>query len=359
LHQTFHTLTATHTFPSLDLPATTLQKMFYFARNIYRLKQNPHWLSTLEVALPAAATIVPEQPSLLMGYDFHLADGSPKLIEINNNAGGLYQYGQWLPQPEWSAWQGALPQRLATMFPPEWRTIAIMDEDITNQFMYPEMEGYAHLLEQHGHRVLLLSPHDIAANKNGLFHHNQRIDAIYNRHTDFYLESDALRHIRAAFEAGLVALNPHPRSYALIGDKSRLADIWQANLLERCLPAEQVASIRAIAPPCKRMRDADPDQLWSERKQWVFKPAARHGGKGVVLGKSMSRTRFAALDREDTIVQQLVPPGKIVQDGTPFKVDFRLYMHGEDPIALAGRIWRGQVTNFRQPGSGWATIHIT
>ncbi|MDQ6951140.1 MAG: hypothetical protein Q9M26_05690 [Mariprofundales bacterium] len=348
-------------FPSLDLPATCLQQMFDFARAIYRLKQNPNWLQALENTLPAAATIVPDQPSLLMGYDFHLTEDGPKLIEINNNAAGLYQRGQWLPQPAWSVWQNKsqLPQRIIAMFAPSWHTIAIMDEDITQQFMYPEMQGYAKLLAQDGRRVLLLSPQDIRASDHGLFHEGDRIDAIYNRHTDFYLESDALRHIRTAFEAGLVALNPHPRSYALIGDKSRLADIWQPNLLERCLPAAEVAAIRAVVPPCKRMLGLERAQIWLERKQWVFKPTARHGGKGVLLGKSISHSRFDSLDAADTVLQQLTPPSSIEVDNVRFKTDFRLYMHGETPIALAGRIWRGQVTNFRQAGSGWAIIHIT
>ncbi|MDX8408442.1 MAG: hypothetical protein R8J84_00145 [Mariprofundales bacterium] len=346
-------------FPSLALPADTLQRMLAFARAIYCLKKNSVWLETLESELPAAAAIVPDQPSLLMGYDFHLTNDGPKLIEINNNAGGLYQHGQWLPQPKWSEWSGALTQRLVEMFPPSWRTIAIMDEDITRQFMYPEMQGYAHLLAQDGRRVLLLSPQDILADNHGLFHEDTRIDAIYNRHTDFYLESEPLRHIRTAFEANLVALNPHPRSYALIGDKSRLADLWQPTLLERCLPANEVAAMRALVPPCKRMEGLDRAQLWHQRKQWVFKPAARHGGKGVVLGKSISRTRFDQIDATDTVLQQLTPPSKVTIDGIEFKADFRLYMHGETPIALAGRIWRGQVTNFRQAGSGWTAIHIT
>jgi len=345
-------------FPVLTVSATVLAQMLRVSRLIYRLKQNDRWLQVLENQLPDAAFIVPDQPSLLMGYDFHVTDHGPKLIEINNNAGGLFQRGQWLPQPEWSAWSGSLSQRLLAMFPTQWRTIAIVDEDIREQSMYPEMQGYAQLLADDGRQVFLLHPHELVAGQGGLYHHGVRIDAIYNRHTDFYLESDAMQVIRAAFEAGEVALNPHPRSYALIGDKSRLVDMWTLDLLESVLTESEVAQIRAVVPPCLRMGDQEPEQWWQQRKQWVFKPAARHGGKGVMRGSDISRNRFAQLVFDGMVAQKVVPPSRVQMGGEQFKVDFRLYMHGEQAIALAGRVWRGAVTNFRHPGSGWAVISM-
>ncbi len=345
-------------FPVLPLPADALARMLDLSRAIYRLKQNEGWLRALADRLPAAATVVPDQPSLLMGYDFHLTPDEPKLIEINNNAGGLFQHGGWLPQPAWSAWRGSLEERLLAMFPAAWRTIAIVDEEITKQPMYPEMEGYARLLREDGRRVLLLSPEELEARDDGLYHGDERIDAIYNRHTDFYLESSAMRAIRAAFAAGQVALNPHPRSYALIGDKSRLADMWRPGLLESVVDGDTVAAIRAVVPRCVPMGARTAEAWWASRKQWVFKPAARHGGKGVMRGSDISRNRFAQLDFSQMVAQQVVPPSQVEIDGERFKVDFRLYMHGEAPIALAGRVWRGAVTNFRHPGSGWAMIKV-
>ncbi|RMH50305.1 MAG: hypothetical protein D6682_07280 [Zetaproteobacteria bacterium] len=343
----------------LALPRSAAERMLEAARLIFALKRNPVWLAHLEPMLPAAARVTPDQPSLLMGYDFHLTDDGPRLIEINNNAGGLFQRGEWLPQPTWRVWHEPLEARLRAMFPPSWRRLAIVDAAITEQPMYPEMAAYARLLEAEGRTVRLCTPEEIEGGAEGLFLHGMRIDAIYNRHTDFYLESPEMAAIRAAFTAGTVALNPHPRSYALIGDKGRLADIWLPGLLEEALPAAEVAAIRALVPPTLRMRDRDPDWWWRRRKQWVFKPTARHGGKGVMRGGDISRARFARLDLDDMVAQQLVPPGRVEVDGVSFKADFRLYMHGATPIALAGRIWRGAVTNFRHPGSGWAVVELT
>ena len=335
--------------------------MLDFSRRVFRLKDNPAYLSTLAPALPEAAHISTSWPSVLMGFDFHLTADGPKLIEINNNAGGLHiGGGQWLPQHDLSAAgaSGTLEERLLAMFPDQWNAIAIMDEDIENQFMYPEMCAYAELLRRSGRRVWLCSPENLVPGEDGLYVEGERIDAIYNRHTDFYLLEQPLRHIRAAYERGQVVLNPHPRSYALIGDKSRMADWWQPGLLEGCVDPQTVALIRQVTPETRRLAGLDLQQVWSDRSQWVFKPVARHGGKGVVIGKGISRKRFDELDADDTIVQRLVPASEVLVNDKQLKLDIRLYMHGSKLIALAGRVWSGQVTNFREPGSGWVSLAI-
>jgi len=333
--------------------------MLSFARTVFQLKDNPAYLQSLAAELPQTAQIKTAWPSVLMGYDFHLTADGPKLIEINNNAGGLYiGDSRWMPQPAISELSGSMEQRLTEMFHTDWATIAIMDEDVTGQFMYPEMKAYAELFEKDGRKVVVVSPEDLDLTDEGLFFKDCKIDLIYNRHTDFYLDDEVIAHIRTAYERGQVAINPHPRSYALIGDKTRMVDWWRDGLLESCVDQNAVETIRAVTPQTRQYSAMDRDQAWAERKQWVFKPAARHGGKGVVLGKGMSRKRFETLDVEETIVQQLVPASTVEVEGQDMKFDVRLYMHGEKLIALAGRAWRGQLTNFREPGSGWVVIAI-
>ncbi len=333
--------------------------MLNFAQTAFALKDNRAYLSVLSEKLSATAHIKTTWPSVLMGYDFHLTPDGPKLIEINNNAGGLYiGDGRWLPQPDISTLQGSLESRLVSMFHADWQVIAIMDEDVTDQFMYPEMQAYAELLKESGREVLLLNPEDLRLGAGGLCAGDLHIDAIYNRHTDFYLNNSELKHIRAAYEWGEVALNPHPRSYALIGDKSRMVDWWERGLLEVCLSPEAVNLIRAVTPETYLLADMDTEAAWAERKRYVFKPSARHGGKGVVIGSNMSRKRFDSFDPEETIMQQFVPPSSVEVGERSMKLDIRLYMHGANLIALAGRVWRGQLTNFREEGSGWVALTI-
>ncbi|MDQ6969041.1 MAG: hypothetical protein Q9M16_00840 [Mariprofundus sp.] len=342
----------------VSISQTDFDVMLEFSRTVFALKNNSDYLAALFADLPDAAHIANDWPSLLMGFDFHLTPDGPKLIEINNNAGGLYVGEQrWLPQPE-KMFSDVLQQRLLAMFAADWRNIAIMDDDVEQQYMYPEMCAYAELLRADGRNVWVCSAHDLQLQADGLYIEGEKIDAIYNRHTDFYLDEGALQHIRSAYQQGQVVLNPHPRSYALIGDKSRMVDWWRDGLLERCVDASLVKKIRAVTPETHQLSEMDMDQAWTERKSWVFKPSARHGGKGVVLGKAMSRKRFATLDVPETIVQQLVPASVVEVEGNAMKLDIRLYMHGEQLIAVAGRVWRGQLTNFREPGSGWVSLTI-
>ncbi len=330
-----------------------------FVRAMWRLRQNPDYLAALQHELPQAASIEPDIPSVLMGYDFHLTPDGPKLIEINNNAGGLYiDDGRWLPQPGLTEWHEPLTARLCSMFPAAWRHIAIMDEDVTRQYMYPEMLAYAELLDNEGRKVFVVCPEAISIRPDGLYVEDVRLDAIYNRHTDFYLEHPDLAHIRKAYEANLVQLNPHPRSYALLGDKGRMVNWWTEGFLDTFLPREDVRFIRHIVPESRRLKHVSPDTIWHERKQWVFKPAARHGGKGVVLGKAMSRKRFATLVPEETILQRYVPPCIANLEGAEFKLDIRLYTKASRLLAVAGRIWQGQMANFRTEGSGWVSLSI-
>ena len=334
------------------------EAMLNFSRSVFSLKDNAAYLKAMHADLPDAAHVPTRWPSVLMGFDFHLTPDGPKLIEINNNAGGLYIGEQgWLPQSD-NIFDDVLSQRLLAMFPSKWKNIAIMDDDVTQQYMYPEMCAYADLLRADGHNVWVCSPEDLQLRETGLFIDDEKIDAIYNRHTDFYLDEHVLEDVCCAYKQGQVVLNPHPRSYALIGDKSRMVDWWRTDLLEGCVDQEMVAQIRAVTPETRQLSEMDLEQAWAERKGWVFKPSARHGGKGVVLGKAMSRKRFAALDISETIAQQLIPASTVEIEGNTMKLDIRLYMHGEKLIALAGRVWRGQMTNFREAGSGWVSLQV-
>ncbi|MDX8381891.1 MAG: hypothetical protein R8M14_07255 [Ghiorsea sp.] len=346
------------TIEPVNIKTEDFETMLRFARSIYKLKNTPAYLEALASTLPETAAIQPISPSLLMGYDFHLSAEGPKLIEINNNAGGLWEKDDgWIPQSGMSEMQGELTQRILSMFDSSWQHIAIMDEGIENQYMYPEMKAFAALLKSDGRSVYLVSPEDLILKTEGLYVGNHKIDMIYNRHTDFYLESSVLSDIRQTFMAKQIELNPYPRSYALIGDKNRMVDWWKEGFLS-FLSEEEQAFIHQIVPETRLLANCEMDQAWATRKQWVFKPAARHGGKGVLMGKSISKKRFAELDIDTTVMQQLVPASQIEIKEQSYKFDVRVYMYGENLIGLSGRAWNGQITNFREEGSGWVAISV-
>ena len=344
---------------SVKISSNDFKQMLKFAQTMLRLYETEGYARMMQDSLPETAYCMRHRPAVLLGFDFHLSETGPKLIEINNNAGGLFVGDAgWLQQPEIDALPGYLEERLQAMFPDSWQSLAIMDEAVETQFMYPEMQAYAALLRQQGRDVAVVSPQDIIRRENALYVKDKMIQGLYNRHTDFYLESAALAHIRHALLAGQVELNPYPRSYALLGNKSRMADWWKDGLLESCLPSDDVMLIRDVVPEVRLLKDYSLEQAWLERKQWVFKPMASHAGKGVVLGKSMSRKRFAQLDRENTVMQRFIPASVVEHDAISYKFDIRLFMCGASLVAIAGRLWRGQITNFREEGSGWTSIDI-
>lgn len=333
--------------------------MLRFALIMQKLSANPDYARVLEPRLPASARYDPGYASILMGYDFHLSSKGPQLIEINNNAGGLYLgEGRWLPQPDIPPLQGKLEDRLLAMFSPRWQTIAIMDEEVEQQFMYPEMLAYARLLESDGRKCFVLSPERLQAVDGGLAVNGEIVHAIYNRHTDFYLEDSSLAHVLRAYLDGAVALTPHPRSYGLLGDKQRMVDWKKPGFLERFLDEEDASFVRRMIPETRLLADMDRDRLWRERRRWYFKPASRHGGKGVMPGKMLGKKRFRLMDAQSTIVQEQVPAPEIELGGKRFRYDIRLVMHEDRLIALAARIWQGEVLNFRLPGSGFMPVQI-
>ncbi len=338
--------------------------MLRFSKTIYQLKQHIEYAQMLADDLPETAQIHPEFPSVLMGFDFHLTDSGPKLIEINNNAAGLcsWKTHEWLKQPDIPELNGTLVNRLQYMFPPEWKHIAILDAEIEDQFFYYEMNAYARVLRDVGKKVWLVSPPSIELKENDfLYVEGIKIDGIYNRHTDFYLESQEMAHIKRAYMSGNIDLSPHPRSYALMADKTRMVDWCRKGFLGSAgLAKQDIDLIRHVLPEIKKLSDFSAEEIWKERNKYVFKPGTSHGGKGVLIGNSVRRKRFRQMldQAENIVVQEYVPAPVLEMNQECFKYDIRLYMSGNVLIGLAARLFQGNVANFRHPDSGFYPIYI-
>jgi hypothetical protein len=305
----------------------------------------------------------------MMGYDFHLTPDGPRLIEVNTNAGGILP--AWLashpgaPVPE--QWQ----ERLLATFAREMqehsrgalrkpRRIAIIDETPAQQFLYPEMQLFAELFQAWGVVAAVVDPAALSASADGVLLDGERVDLIYNRHCDFYLDMPSLAGLLAAYLAGTVCLTPNPFSYALLADKRRLVQWRDQQLLVACgLSDADRELLRQCVPESLLLADADHEQLWRERGEWVFKPVDRFGSRGVLVGGKMTRTRFEQLEAQTTLVQRLVPPALTEVPGYgPMKTDIRLYAYRERVLGVTARLYRGQVTNLRTAGGGFAAVRI-
>ena len=349
----------------VELSRKDLHRMLELARTLYRLSRQPGYRDEIGEDVPVVARFDPGHAAVMMGYDFHLTEEGPRLIEVNTNAGGGYlallneaedvrsRFAARTLRTfdaEFRAWRGSSDAAL--------RSLAILDELPEDQFLFPEMRAFARQLEARGISTCIVDPGELQIEDRAVYFNGTRIEMIYNRHCDFYLECDAMQGLRAAYLAGNVCLSPNPFSYALLADKRRLLR-WRdrADLARWGLTPRQIERILEMVPRCMMLADVDPEELWAERKQWVFKPVTAFGSRGVLLGEKTTRTRFEQLDPATTLCQERVDPQMLsYPDGKSFKCDLRLFAYRDRLLGLTARLYRGQVTNMRTEGGGFARV---
>ena len=308
-----------------------------------------------------------------MGYDFHLTAQGPRLIEVNTNAGGAYF--AWMSEQRATAGsqEHFLPrfqQRLFKSFIQEWRDfsgdqrpllrVVITDEKVGEQPLYPEMKECCDWLNQKGIEAQVVSTEELQATSDGVYFQGKKVDLVYNRHCDFYLETEQMSGLKDAYLAGQVCLSPNPFVYGLLADKRRMV-LWSDRLALKALglTSLQEQLLFDVVPQSMLLSEQDKDEIWSRRKKLIFKPVTRFGSRGVLMGKGITKKRFADLDPETTLVQEVVPPSvETDEHGQEFKVDLRLFVYRKHLIGVGARLYQGQVTNLRTKGGGFAPVRI-
>lgn len=355
------------------LARTDLRQMLALVRLVYRLSHTEAYRQEVFPQLPEVCRFDPGHDALMMGYDFHLTEDGPRLIEVNTNAGGGYI--AWLSEAQA---QGHDPidlsqriqKRLFATFVQEWRAysggknalqrVLLIDEDPQNQPLYPEVLACRDWLREQGVSAEIAAPEQLSADQSGVHFAGEKVDLIYNRHCDFFLGGADMAGLRAAYLAGSVCLSPNPFAYGLLADKRRMI-LWSDRqaLAELGLSVSEQQLLLKLVPESRLLADCDADKLWAERKRLIFKPVTRFGSRGVLMGKSITRKRFAEQDQATTLVQQVVPPSvETDQDGQEFKVDLRLFVYRQQLLGIGARLYQGQVTNLRTEGGGFAPVRL-
>lgn len=319
-----------------------------------------------------------------MGFDFHVgADGVPRLIEVNTNAGGamlnvvLARAQQACCEevlaacsPTLTTPMDAIEPSLVGMFAAEWRaqrgdaalrTVLIVDDAPSEQFLAPEFELFRQLFERHGWDARIADPAELAWQDGQLWHQGAVVDLVYNRLTDFYLQEPLHQALRQAYETGAVVVTPHPRAHALHADKRNLIALSQDDLLSSWgVSASDRQLLQAVVPSTVAVTPERADELWASRRQWFFKPVAGYGGKAAYRGDKLTRRVWAEILAGDFVAQAVVPPSVRVTEvdgsATPLKFDIRAYSYAGQVQLLAARMYSGQTTNFRTPGGGFASV---
>lgn len=359
---------------TVDLPRRDLRVMLRTVRALVLLSGLPAYRELVLPRVPESARFDPGHDAVMMGYDFHLTADGPRLIEVNTNAGGglLATLAHFPSLQAARQATGRLRRAFLEPFAAEMarfsggalarpRRVIILDEDPAAQFLFAEMQAFAELFQEWGAAAQVVDPTGLRADAGGVWLNGDRIDLIYNRHCDFYLDSAEMAGIRAAYLAGAVCLSPNPFVYGLLGDKRRMILWSDAELLAQFgLSTAEQELLLQVVPRSRLLADLDPAVLWSQKKSLVFKPVDRYGSRGVLVGDKLTRSRFEALPSDQTLVQDLVPPSLTPggAHGEPMKTDLRLYAYRDQVLGLGARLYRGQVTNLRTPGGGFARVRV-
>jgi hypothetical protein len=379
------TQTRPHLFSStaVFLTPTAAQQLADTVDAIERVMALPGYVAQALARAPAIAGQLAGPRGVCMGYDFHIAESSPRLIEINTNAGGLLLNAALLRAQvacceamHWSLKaqtpSGSLEPALQAMFIAEWslqrgaaslKRVAIVDDDPADQYLAPEFELFKQFFIRMGVDAMVVDPSELQWRNKQLWHGENMVDMVYNRLTDFYLEAAPHQALRQAYEAGAVVLTPDPRAHALYADKRNLVVLSNDTLLASwgALDTDR-AVLRAAVPQTRLVEAGQAEELWAQRKQLFFKPVAGYGSKATYRGDKLTKRVWGEILSGDFVAQALVAPSerqiKVDEVVTDLKFDIRAYTYAGQVQLLAARMYSGQTTNFRTEGGGFAPVVV-
>ncbi|MFT6951935.1 MAG: hypothetical protein ACJAUL_003091 [Paraglaciecola sp.] len=367
--------------------------VFVSHANMARMEQVVHAIESV-VALPAyREDILGDSPHIanhnpggakgvFFGYDFHVTEGGFGLIEINTNAGGAMlnavlarAHQACCPAIEKivSAQNksSALEDDIVAMFRQEWslsgheralHSIAIVDENPKQQYLYPEFLLFQQLFQRHGLEVVIADPSEFTFHEGVLKHGKMNIDLVYNRLTDFSLSEPDSATLREAYLQNAIVLTPNPQAHALFADKRNLVLLSDPIRLQALgVPKATQDILLAAIPHTEIVLPENAERLWQKRRGLFFKPFAGFGGRAAYRGDKLTKRVWKEILAGGYIAQALVIPGRrVTSDLEPaqvLKFDLRNYTYDDKVQWVAARLYQGQTTNFRTLGGGFAPVY--
>lgn len=360
-----------------------LQRMARTIAAVERVVRLPAYRERVLAHAPPIARHSPAAAGVFLGYDFHLGPGGPQLIEINSNAGGALLNARLLRAQRAccaplatttaSSRPASIENDLVAMFRSEWQLarratpgrplqrIAIVDHRPGEQYLAPEFALFRELFERHGIGAVVADPEELSFDGARLSCRGAGVDLVYNRLTDFALAEPRQAALRAAYLADAAVVTPHPQMHALYADKRNLAVLGDQGWLALVgVDGHDRRLLAANIPLTEEVLPAAAETYWQSRRQWFFKPFAGFGSKAAYRGDKLTRRVFAEIARGGYVAQALVAPSerRLLVDGIgqDFKLDLRNYVYRGEVQLLSARLYRGQTTNFRTPGGGFAAV---
>jgi hypothetical protein len=335
----------------VELPRNILKQAQEFVHEIYKLRQSPDYISSLEPEIRKYGLIDPGNKSILMSYDFHVDPlGTLKLIEVNTNAAFLaiaeYLFrAQGLKNPVSDFDITEIKKDILAELKLNGKNIshpkiAIIDEKPETQRLYLEFLLFNEHFNKWGFASKIYDFEEMPGD----------VDFVYNRHTDFYLEHS--KYLKGLFVAKQCCFSPNPFEYLVLADKHRMIE-WEkfeSPIIQKHLPfAKDVTAEPA-------------EEIWSQRKKLFFKPKRAFGSKHTYRGESISRKHFEEILAGDFIAQEFVPAPehefKTPEGPQKFKFDLRFYAYQDRVQSIIARVYQGQVTNSKTKYGGFAAVKL-
>jgi hypothetical protein len=353
-----------------------------------RVSELPGYKALALDRAPAIASHEFGPQGVFMGYDFHLGEDGPRLIEINTNAGGALLHAAAAKahraccqpmdgMPGGVADLGQLDEVFIDMFHAEWRaqrgdaallrTAVIIDDAPGQQYLAPEFEMARQLFLAHGIHALVADPLELQWRNGALWHPalppGTPVDLVYNRLTDFDLSQPAHALLRHAYTSGAAVVTPHPRAHALHADKRNLVTLSDDALMASCGASVQDRELlREVVPRTQTVTADNAAALWARRRQLFFKPAGGYGSKAAYRGDKLTRRVWGEITTGGFVAQALVAPSErmVLVGGEParLKLDVRAFAYRGRIQLLAARTYSGQTTNFRTAGGGFSPLVV-
>jgi hypothetical protein len=360
---------------------STLRAMQELVRATERVVSLPTYRARALSDAAELARLPVRARGVFLGFDFHLSERGPQLIEINTNAGGgllnvlLRRAQKACCEPVRKAFGvgEASAVDFFAMFRREWELargdrllarIAIVDDAPETQFLYPEFVLFKAMCEARGVAAVVCDPRELEIADGALVHRGAVVDLVYNRLTDFTFAEPAHHVLARALRDDLAVITPHPQAHALYADKRRLAWLSDPEQLRELGASEaDIATLAQHVPRTRVVDKAEREQLWSERKRLFFKPQAGYGSKATYRGDKITKGAFEDVLNGAYVAQELVPPSsrKLLVDGESreLKADVRAFAYDGEVQLVCARLYQGQTTNFRTAGGGFAPVYAT
>lgn len=341
----------------------------------------PGYRPDVKTEIEKAGLSLPVSSGAFMGFDFHLTEDGPRLIEVNTNAGGAFLnsfFRQTLsaccddmayllrtsPFPDFDHFVFGMIDR-------EWNnagrtgrpsTIAIVDEVPGEQFLFPEFLLAQRYFERRGMTVIIADPSELEYRSGGVCYDGVRVDFVYNRLTDFQLSEPTQAGLLNSWKAGTIVMSPSPAHHRLYANKTNLIFLSDADYLRKAGASDQMISSLGLVPETESVTAGNADRLWRDRKSYFFKPTEGFGSRAVYRGDKLTTKSWGHIVAGGYIAQSLAMPcsrSVMVGEGeVQQKVDLRLYSYAGEVFLAAARLYQGQTTNFRTPGGGFAPVFI-